>query len=155
EAVILEIDLFMPKAFSAMVADRVVAESVTKADLQKTQFVMHLFHYPCRRDGVKNKFWGDIQAAMTPEEKTWMEPASLDLDHFVPFDVFRERSLKQGRVGGEWGKLIDEWKKSIGSQSDLVRDGLLLLFPDPNLRNRRDYEWKDEKHWILRNVGGP
>lgn len=155
EAVVQELDLFMPEAFSSMVADRVVAESVDKVDIRKTRFVMHLVHYPCRRDGVKNKFWADIQSYMTDDEKTWMEPASLDLEYFVPFEVFRDLTLKKGRVGGEWQKKIKEWQDSIGSQPDLVRDGFILLFPDPNMRSRRDYEWVDQKQWVLRNVGEP
>jgi hypothetical protein len=155
EAVIQELDIFMPTDFSKMIAERVVAPETSKADLRKTRFVMHLDHYPCRRDGAKNKFWADIEDAMTDEEKTWMERASLDLDHFVPAEVFRTVSLKKGRVGGDWADDIKKWKDTIGTKPDLIRDGLILVYPDPDIRNRRDYEWKDEKKWILRTVGGP
>lgn len=84
-----------------------------------------------------------------------MEAASLDLDYFVPFAVFRDLSLKKGRVGGDWRDAITEWQDSIGSQTDLVRDGFVQLFPDPDIRNRRDYEWADQKKWVLRDVGEP
>jgi hypothetical protein len=153
EAVIQEMDLFMPDAFSKIVSERVEAPPEARTDIARTKFVMHLVHYPCRRDGERNAFWADVRAFMTDEERTWMEAASLDLSHFVPFEVFRDWSRKQGRVGSEWREAINQWKGSIGSQSDLVRDGFVMLFPDPNMRNRRDYEWAPEKRWILRNVG--
>ncbi|MGC2289672.1 MAG: hypothetical protein WA688_07450 [Thermoplasmata archaeon] len=153
EAVVQEMDLFMPGAFSKMLSERVEAPAEALADISKIRFVMHLVHYPCRRDGERNAFWADVRAFMTEDEKTWMEAASLDLSFFVPFEVFRDWSRKQGRVGSEWREAINQWKNTIGSRSDLVREGFVLLFPDSNMRNRRDYEWAPEKRWILRNVG--
>lgn len=153
EAVIQEMDVFMPDAFSKMVSERVEAPPEAIADIGKIKFVMHLVNYPCRRDGERNAFWADVRAFMTDREKTWMEAASLDLSHFVPFEVFRDWTRKQGRVGSEWREAINQWKNTIGSKTDLVRDGFVILFPDPNMRNRRDYEWAPEKRWILRNVG--
>lgn len=99
EAVVQELDLFMPEAFSSMVADRVVAESVDKVDIRKTRFVMHLVHYPCRRDGVKNKFWADIQSYMTDDEKTWMEPASLNYRIFCSVRGFQGPHPEEGACG--------------------------------------------------------
>jgi hypothetical protein len=153
EAVVQEMDLFMPPDFSKILSERVEAPAEAVADISKTRFVMHLAHYPCRRDGERNAFWADVRAFMSEDEKTWMEAASLDLSYFVPFEVFRDWSRKQGRVGSEWRDAINEWKTTIGSRPDLVRDGFVMLFPDPNIRNRRDYEWAPEKRWILRNVG--
>lgn len=153
EAVIQELDLFMPTGFSKIVSERVDAAPEAKDEISKTKFVMHLVNYPCRRDGEKNKFWADVRAYMTEEEKSWMEASSLDLDHFVPFEVFRDWTRKQGRVGVEWREVINAWKTTIGSKPDLVRDGFMMVFPDPDMRNRRDYEWAPEKRWILRNVG--
>jgi len=153
EATVQELDLFMPERFSWLVSERVEAPAETLAEIGKIRFVMHLTHYPCRRDGEKNQFWADIRAFMTDEEKKWMEAASLDVVYFVPFEVYRDWSRKSGRVGGEWREAINTWKNTIGTKPDLVRDGLIMLFPDQDMRNRRDYEWAPEKRWILRNVG--
>ncbi len=153
EAVVQELDLFLPEAFSELAADRADAPDATKADIRATRFVVHFQHYPCRRDGEKNAFYSQIRDYMTDAERAWMEAASLDIDYFVPIQVFREVAAKKGRVGADYREKIEDWKKQFGAEPDLIRDGFIMLYADPDIRSVREYRWGPESKWILYRVG--
>lgn len=152
EAAIQEMDLLLPEQFSQMAGDRADGPQSVKDQIRRLRFVVHLDHYPCRRDGEKNSFWAQVRDYMTDDERGWMEAASLDVSYFIPFEVFRDISAKKGRVGVDYRESIDKWKEQFGRTPDLVRDGFVLLFPDPDIRSSRVYRWGAEQKWILDRV---
>lgn len=153
EAVIQELDLLFPPEFSKLVGDTQKDDAPAQAELASHQYVAHFSHYPCSRYGEKNAFWEDVDLFMTPEEKGWMERASLDFEYFVPAEVFRDISLKKGRVGGEFGDQIKRWQDVIGTNPPLLLAGMELLFTDPDIRNRRVDVYVPKQKWILGRVG--
>jgi hypothetical protein len=155
EATIQEMDLVLPPEFSAMAAERADAQGPVKQEILRATFVVHFVHYPCRRDGEKNAFWEQIRDYMTDGERTWMEAASLDVDYFVPHEVFREVAAKKGRVAADYREKIEDWKKRLGGSPDLIRDGLIMLYPDPDIRDNRSYLWGAQHKWLLDKVGVP
>jgi hypothetical protein len=153
EAVIQDLDLLFPPAFSKLVGETRKDNPDAQAEFASHQYVGHFAHYPCARDGEKNAFWEDVDLYMDPEEKTWMERASLDFIHFVPAEVFRDMSAKKNRVGGDYGEQIKKWQEVVGTNPPLLRAGMEMLFPDDDIRNRRFYRWKPHQKWILESVG--
>lgn len=152
EAVIQTLDLILPQEFSEKVGEAAGSEPA-KSTLARHKYVAHLAHYPCSREGEKNQFWADVDDFMTEEEKQWMERGSLDLEYFMPAEPFRDITLRDGRVGSDFGALIEEWKERTGSNPPLVRSAFEILFPDPDMRQVREYRWDKQDKWLLSRVG--
>src|SRR5438445_625327 len=91
---VMGLDILLPGDFG-----KFMAAKFEKDHFAKYRYVVHLDHYPCRRDGEKNAFWADVRSFMEPDDAEWMEPASLDFSFVLPDTVFKETSKTKGRVG--------------------------------------------------------
>lgn len=146
DADVLGLDLLLPQEFS-----RFMAQTFAREEFSTYRYVVHLDHYPCRRDGERNAFWADIRSFMTEEERGWMEPASLDFSYVLPDRVFRELSRTKGRVAADYKHQIDEWKRTAGSDSRIIRRAVDLSFPR-DYTTARTYRWGPEERWLLERV---
>lgn len=146
DALVEDVDLLLPESFSKRVGAEIKGA-------EKYRFVLHMVHYPCRRDGEKNSFWADVYAHMTEEEKSWMEPGSLDFEYFVPAPVFRDLSKRKGRVGADYRAQLAEWTKHAGKKPPLVRAAMESVIDEADLLSSRSYRWGPEEKWILDKIG--
>jgi hypothetical protein len=152
EALIGQLDLVLPVEFSAEAAKMADADADTRAAISGAQLVAHFEHTPCRREGEQNAFWADVHEYMLPEELEWMEAASLDLTHIVPFPVFRDVVLTHGRVGQDYKDKIDAWKETLGADPVLLEHAATALFSDKEIRGARWYQKGTQEKWILERV---
>lgn len=141
------LDLLLPEEFG-----KFMAAKFEKDHFASHRYVVHLDHYPCRRDGEKNAFWADVRSFMEPEDTEWMEPASLDFSFVLPDTVFKEVSKTKGRVSADYKHQLDQWKQTAGSNSEVIRRALDLSFPH-DFTNARTYRWVPEEKWKLDRVG--
>ena len=144
---VMGLDILLPGDFS-----KFMAAKFQKDHFAKYRYVVHLDHYPCRRDGEKNAFWADVRSFMEPDDAEWMEPASLDFSFVLPDTVFKETSKTKGRIGADYKHQLDEWKQTAGSNSEVIRKAVDLSFPR-DYTNARTYRWIAEDKWKLDKVG--
>ncbi|SRR6266566_883984 len=144
---VMGLDVLLPNEFGGFMASKFEKDYFTKF-----RYVIHLDHYPCRRDGEKNAFWADVRNFMEPEDAEWMEPASLDFSYVLPDTVFKETSKTKGRVSADYKHQVDQWKRDAGSNWEVIRKAVDLSFPK-DFTASRTYRWVAEDTWKLDRVG--